>query len=97
MLRITAVLVFLISLSTVSLAEGPYEAIGTVNQYDSLRGVIVLDGAEYKLVGEANANLLMGIRRAKLESLIGTEISYRVNPKGDGRTLIDVHVPYESE
>lgn len=97
MLRITAVLVFLISLSTASLAEGPYEAVGTVDKYDSLRGLIVLDGSAYTLIGNANSNLLVSIRQANLDSLVGTEVSYQIDYQGDGRTIKDVYVPIEDE
>ena len=84
---------FLLSLSTLAVAEGPYENMATVNNYDSLRGIIELDGVKYKLMGQANANLLTGIREAKLDSIEGTEVSYQIDYEGDGSTIVDVHVP----
>lgn len=88
---------FLLVLSSLSFAEGPYEAIGTVNNYDSLRGSIVLDGQRYKLVGNANSDLLVSIRESNIESIVGKEVSYQVNINGNGSTIIDVHVPIENE
>lgn len=84
---------FLLSLSALAMAEGPYETIATVNNYDSLRGVIELDGVKYKLKGQANTNILTGMREAKLDSIKGTEVSYQIDYEGDGSTIVDVHVP----
>jgi hypothetical protein len=74
-------------------AEGPYEAIGTVTNYDPLRHIIVLDGTLYKLKGNANSNLIVSIREAGLRSLKGMEVSYQIDSEGNGNVIVDVHIP----
>lgn len=86
------------SLAAQSLAEGPYEAIATVTNYDPLRQMIVLDGTAYKLKGDANSKLIVSIREAGLSSLKGIEVSYQIDSESRGaNAIVDVHVPSVSE
>lgn len=89
-----SLLLFILSLGSQSFAEGPYEAIATVNNYDPLRQMIVLDGTRYKLKGNANSNLIVSIREAGLTSLKGVEVSYQIDSESSSENVIvDVHLP----
>jgi len=88
------ILLFLLSVGSPVFAEGPYEAMATVTNYDPLRQMIVLDGTAYKLKGNANSNLIVSIRKAGLSSLQGVEVSYQIDSESTGgNVIVDVHVP----
>jgi len=89
-----SLLLFALCFGSQSFAEGPYEAIATVNNYDPLRQMIVLDGTRYKLKGNANSNLIVSIREAGLTSLKGVEVSYQIDSESSRENVIvDVHIP----
>jgi hypothetical protein len=92
------ILLCLLSVGSWVFAEGPYEAIATVTNYDPLRQMIVLDGTKYKLKGNANSNLIVSIREAGLSTLKGVEVSYQIDSESSsGNVIVDVHVPLISD
>ena len=91
-------LLLILSFGSQSFAGGPYEAVATVTNYDSLRQLIVLDGTPYKLKGDANSNLIVSIREAGLSSLQGVEVSYQIDSESRrANVIVDVYVPRVTE
>ena len=75
-------------------AGGPYEDMSTVTNYDPLRKIIVLDGVEYKLIGNANGNIIINMREMGLSSLNGLSVSFLPDKQATQRkAIMDVHIP----